>query len=167
LSLDLGPAHRHRRGEGPAPPLDGSRVPQAIITTWGPPLILPSPCLRNRCSYRCHALGTAALVVAAPWGRRPTPSPCREEAVTVSDGGHRRRCPPARCGGTVAMPEVVEEAALKSHAASGVEEGGGRTLKRKEEVVPSRGRRKPRPHMVTWHRHRQPALINQVVSSLV
>jgi hypothetical protein len=57
----------------------------------------------------------------------------------VSDGGHRRRCPPARCGGTVAMPEVVEEVALKSRAASGVEEGGGRALKRKEEATPSHG----------------------------
>jgi hypothetical protein len=123
----------------------------AVVAPWGPPLVLPSPCL-----------GTTALAVVAPWGppllssprlgdyrsscrrrccarRRPTPSPRREEAITASDGGHRRRCPAAHYGGTVVVPEVVEEAALKHHAASGVEEGG-RALKRKVEAAPSRGR---------------------------
>jgi hypothetical protein len=128
-------------------------VPQAIIVPWGPPLVLPSLCL-----------GTAALAVVAPWEpsllpslrlgdcrsscrrrcharRRPTLSPCREEAVTALDGDHRRHCPAARCGGTVAVPEVIEEATLKHRAAS-----------RLEEVAPSRGRRKPCPRVVAWHR---------------
>jgi hypothetical protein len=67
----------------------------AVVAPWGPPLVLPSPCLGDHCSCRCRALGTAALVVAAPWGLPlllPSSLLCQKKADTVATpgGGHHR-----------------------------------------------------------------------------
>jgi hypothetical protein len=70
----------------------------------------------RRSSYCCRALGKKVDTVATPGG-----------------GRHRHRCRAARCGGTVAMPEVVEEAACSVRRRGRrrprpQEEGGSRTL---------------------------------------